>query len=344
MAFFQWYPPFGALPGRSDRESYARRAAGHYKDGVFVYPDEWGLAGVSSDERVSEKGTVPAQPLPVRVPALGGAGDDVRVTWLGHSTLVIEMHGKRLLVDPVFSRRCSPVAFAGPKRYSDPGTAPAELGAIDAVLITHDHYDHLDYASIRALRAQTARFIVPLGVEARIARWVGGRERITALDWWEAVDLDGLEIILTPARHQSGRTLSDRGRTLYGSYVLRDGRCQIFESGDTGYGGHFAEIGRRYGAFDLVMTDGAQYNMPWHGWHMFPEESAMAAETLGARYVMPIHWGSFVLSTHGWDDPPERLTRACEERGLTVVTPRLGETMSLDAAENYQDRWWRDLP
>ena len=344
MAFLYSFAPFGAGPSKADREDYARRATGYFDGKTFYYPAEWAIEGVDADNRVSQKQTVPSDPLPVLRPTLGqGETDEVSVTWLGHSTLVIEMHGKRILIDPVFSERCSPVSFAGPQRYTFPAVSIEELGHIDAVLITHDHYDHLDMATIKALEDTADHFVVPLGIDRHIARWIKDDSKIVNLAWWEEFNLDGLGIICTPANHQSGRVLFDRQRTLFCSFVLRDEYHQIYETGDTGYGGHFEEIHRRYGNFDLVMTDCAQYSINWHYWHMFPEESAMASRTLGAKLVMPIHWGAFVLSSHGWDDPAERLTRACEEQGIPVVTPKLGETMNIGEAQQYQNRWWRDF-
>lgn len=252
------------------------------------------------------------------------------------------MHGKNILIDPVFSTRSSPFSRIGPQRFTEPSVTINDLPNIDAVLITHDHYDHLDMTTIRALESKTAHYIVPLGVEKHIKRWIADDSKVTNLAWWEHYDLDGLEIHCTPANHRSGRAVVDFQNTLVCSWVLKDETHQILESSDTGYGGHFDAIHARYGDFDLFLPDSGQYNINWHYWHMFPEESAIAVETIGARAVMPIHWGAFVLSDHGWDDSPERVTTACDAKNIEVITPRICETMSLNGSADFHERWWRD--
>ena len=343
--FMRVYPEFGGRPNAADRADYLKRAGAYYDGERFFYPEEWKQPGIPVNQKVSAKDTRPAKPLPVFTPDFSkAAADDVTITWLGHASLLIQMGGKNILVDPIFSKRASPVQWAGPARFTEPSVSVEDLPAIDAVLITHDHYDHLDRATIKALEAKTARFIVPLGIDKHIARWIRDDSKIMNLAWWESVRLDGLEIVCTPANHRSGRALDNAQTTLVCSWVLRDNERQILESSDTGYGWHFAEIHRRFADFDLFLPDSGQYNSNWHGWHMFPEESVMAAETLGAATVMPIHWGAFVLSDHGWDDSPERIVRACEEKEIEVLTPRLCQTFSLDEPEQVRERWWRELP
>ena len=345
LVFMRLYPEFGGRPTKADRENYINRAEGYFDGKAFTYPAEWKLDGVESDVRVSVKDPVPGEPLPIARPDFSAAGDDdVTITWFGHSSCLIRMHGKNIMIDPVFSERCSPVQWAGPARFSHPTVSVADLPEIDAVLITHDHYDHLDRATIQALEEKTDRFIVPLGIDKHIVRWIRDDSKVMDLAWWESVELDGLEIVCTPANHRSGRALDNQQSTLFCSWVLRDDRHQILESSDTGYGAHFAEIRARLGEFDLFMPDCGQYNDRWHDWHMFPEESALAAHTLGAKAVMPIHWGAFVLSDHGWDDSPERLTAACEKNGIRVITPMLCQTVSLLDPESASDRWWREYP
>lgn len=343
LIFMRAYPTFGGRPTRADRKDYEKRAGGYYDGKVFTYPEEWVIDGVSDDVRVSAKDTVPKSQLPIETPDFTlAAADDVTVTWLGHSTSLIQMGGKNILIDPVFSERSSPVQWIGPKRFTEPSVTVDDLPDIDAVLITHDHYDHLDMATIKSLESKTAHFIVPLGIDKHITRWIKDDSKVTNLAWWESFDLGGLEVVCTPANHKSGRALDNQQSTLFCSWLLSDGAHKLLDSSDTGYGGHFAAIYERFGDIDLFLPDCGQYNINWHYWHMFPEESALAAQTLHAKAVMPIHWGAFVLSDHGWDDSPERITAACEEKGIEVITPHLCQTMQLSKSDDYHERWWRE--
>lgn len=344
MLFLKLNPVFGGNISKTDKADYEKRAA-NYSNGNFFYPEEYELPGLSEDKRVSEKNSIPQDTLPIATPAFSNSPsvDEFSVTWLGHSTLFMQMHGMNILTDPVFSERTSPVSFIGPKRYSDLPMTPDELPDIDIVVITHDHYDHLDMDSIKKLDDKTKLFVVPLGVENHLERWGVSSDKIHNMAWWEETEINGLTIACTPARHYSNRSISGGGTTLFASWVFKDENYQIYESGDSGYGAHFKAIYEKYGEFDLVLTDCAQYNMQWHYIHMFPEEAAKACETLGAKISMPIHWGAYSLSSHGWDDPAERFVRAAENEGLKVITPLIGETVRLDAIENYMDRWWRGL-
>lgn len=337
--FLRLHPVFGGRTTAADRADYLARAAGYFDGSQFFYPAEWVLSGVPENRKRSKKQTAPQQALPVCQPDLASDG---AVTWLGHSTVLVRMCGKTVLIDPVFSRRGSPFQWVGPKRFTEPSVGISDLPPIDAVLITHDHYDHLDMASIKALEPKTALFLVPLGVEKHVMRWVKERSKIKALAWWEHCDLGALEIVCVPANHHTGRAMVDWKQTLPCAWLLRGGDRQILESSDTGFGGHFAAIRERFGAVDLFLPDCGQYNINWHDWHMFPEEGARAAEMLHAKAVMPIHWGAFVLSDHGWDDSPERMTAACEEKGIEVVSPRLCETMPLQGCTQFRTRWWRN--
>ena len=342
--FLKLNPVFGGSPSKEERLDYAARSV-NFADKKFYYPKEYELDGLSEDNRVSVKGTKPSSELPVLKPSFAEEPEieEVYITWLGHSSILIQMHGMKLLIDPVFSQKASPVAFAGPSRFSDVPISVKELPGIDVVLLSHDHYDHLDMKTIMELNAKTTCFVVPLGVENHLERWGVERDKIYNMAWWEEIEINGLTIGCTPARHYSSRSFLDAGNTLFASWVLKDEYHQLYESGDTGFGGHFEAIHEKYGDFDLVLMDCAQYDMKWHPIHMLPEESVNASAILGAKLAMPIHWGAYVLSTHGWDDPPERFVTAAEAQGLPVVSPRLGETLQLSAYENYQERWWREF-
>lgn len=309
----------------------------------FSYPDEWKEEGLPENATVSEKGTSPTGSLPVCRPDFSAADDKrLYVTWFGHSSVLVQMSGVSILIDPMFSEYSSPVQWAGPRRFSHPSAGISELPRIDAVLLTHDHYDHLDRLTVKALKGKAERFIVSKGVERHLRRWGIPAEQITALSWWESVSVKGAEITCTPSRHFSGRGLLDQNSVQWCSFVLRDGRHSVFDSGDGSIGAHFDEIARRFGGFDLALMECGQYNRSWHYSHLYPEESVSAAIRAGARLAMPIHWGAFVLSNHGWDDGPERFAREAARQGLPMTTPRLCETICIDDLPRTEC-WWRKL-
>ncbi|RAU96148.1 hypothetical protein DQG13_21005 [Paenibacillus sp. YN15] len=265
-----------------------------------------------------------------------------KVIWLGHSSLLVQINGLTLLLDPMFGTAPSPVPFVGGKRYSD--TPPADvkdLPPIDAVLLSHDHYDHLDYGTIRKLRSKVGHFFVPLGVGAHLERWGVPAEKITEADWWDELGLQGLKLFCAPSRHFSGRSLTDRNTTLWCSWVLDGGQERIFFSGDSGYGPHFQEIGKRYGPFDLTLMECGQYNERWAAIHMLPEETVQAHQDVGGKLLLPIHWGAFTLSLHAWTEPVERAVAAAEKQGVAIATPRIGEPVLLGRPPHSSTRWWR---
>lgn len=251
------------------------------------------------------------------------------MAWLGHSSIFLRMNGKNILIDPIFSRYSSPVPMIGPKRFPGEAITPAQLPAIDLVLITHNHYDHLDRATIRALDGQVTRYVAPTGVGKNLRRFGIDPSKITELGWYEGFDVDGLEVICTPSQHNSSRTMLDWNRTLWGSFVLKDGTYTVFDSGDGGFGNHFSDIRARYGAPDLAIIECGQYGERWHATHMFPEESVQACRMLEAKLAVPVHWGAYVLSNHPWDDPPRRFRQRAEELNQPFRIPVLNQLISV---------------
>lgn len=277
-------------------------------------------------------------------PALIASPNGVtRLVWYGHSAFLLQMDGKNLLIDPMFGSTPAPYPWMGRSRFTDGlPIAIADLPHLDAILLSHDHYDHLDYGSILALKAKTKEFFVPLGVGKHLRAWGVETTRIHELDWWDEAEYDGLKFAFTPARHFSGRGLTDRFSTLWGGWVIRGKNDNIYFSADSGYGPHFAEIGDKYGPFDFAMIECGQYNEKWAEIHMMPEESAQASVDVGAKAMMPIHWGSFVLAMHSWTDPIERVTKKAKELGMPVVTPRIGDVVTLETLAAFNEQWWRE--
>lgn len=291
-------------------------------------------------------GTIPV--LPLTRDALEAAPDR-SLYLLGHSTLLIKLRGGFWITDPVFAERASPVQWAGPKRFHAPPIALADLPPLRGVILSHDHYDHLDPATIRVLAEKTGVFLAPLGVGDRLVAWGVDPAKVRQFDWWQGARIDGLQFTATPAQHFSGRGLSDRNRSLWVSWVIvdeapagdADGRAlRLFFSGDTGYFDGFKEIGRRFGPFDLAMVENGAYDAQWPYVHMQPEETMQAVEDVGARWLLPIHNSTFDLAMHPWTEPMERVTALSAAQGVSLATPRMGERVDLMAPAEGM-RWWR---
>ena len=266
----------------------------------------------------------------------------LRATWLGHSTVLIEIDGARVLTDPVWGPRASPLRLAGPKRVQPVPVALREMPPVDVVIISHDHYDHLDYPTIRALAKSRVPFVTSLGVGAHLQAWGVGAERITELDWWESCDLaGGLRLTAAPSQHFSGRTPKTRNSTLWSSFVMRSERHGVFFSGDTGLTTEYADIRARLGPFDLVMLEVGAWNAAWGDMHLGPDNALKAAALLEAPVFLPVHWGTFRLAMHDWDQPAERLFELRGTSRARLMMPRLGEPSEPAVASGRIDPWWR---
>jgi L-ascorbate metabolism protein UlaG (beta-lactamase superfamily) len=267
----------------------------------------------------------------------------LRVTWLGHSTILLEIDGGRFLTDPVWSERVGPVDFAGPERFFPPLLPIGGLPPLDAVLLSHDHYDHLDYATIVALKDRDLVFVAPLGVGAHLERWGVPAAKIVELDWWETHPFGDLTLSSVPARHASGRALFDDGAKLWTGYALLGARHRVYYSGDTGLFPGMREIGQRLGPFDLTMIEIGQYDQAWPDWHLGPEQAVEAHLRVRGAVMLPVHWGLFALALHGWTEPIERVVAAGRDASAVVISPRPGQSVE-PTQERPQERWWPDLP
>jgi len=269
--------------------------------------------------------------------------DSTRMVWFGHSTFLLQMNGKNILIDPMFGDVPAPHPMLGSKRFSSDLPIQIEkLPKIDAVILSHDHYDHLDYGSILKLKDKVDHFYTPLGVGVHLQEWGVPQQSITELDWWQESTFDDLIFRCTPAQHFSGRGVNDRGNTLWASWIIQAKTENIFFSGDSGYGSHFKEIGDKYGPFDFAMMECGQYNEMWKEIHMMPEETAQAGIDVKAKFIMPIHWGAFKLAMHSWTDPVERIITKASELGIPVLVPKIGESIQLKRQNNKPIKWWED--
>ncbi|HSV80514.1 MAG TPA: MBL fold metallo-hydrolase [Ramlibacter sp.] len=295
----------------------------------------------------ADGGRVPKGPLPALDPAptwLRPAATGLRATWLGHSTVLIEIDGLRVLTDPVWGPRASPSRLIGPKRFQPVPVALRALPPIDLVVISHDHYDHLDYPTILELARMRVPFVTSLGVGAHLEAWGVPAERITELDWWESHTLPGADLSVTaaPSQHFSGRGLKDRNATLWSSLVLRTARHRVFFSGDTGLTTEYTAIRERLGPFDLVMLEVGAWHPSWGDIHLGPENALEALALLGGGAFLPVHWGTFALAMHPWDEPAETLFALGPRKGAQLLMPRLGEPVEPAHGIELQP-WWRGI-
>ncbi|HBQ1842708.1 TPA: MBL fold metallo-hydrolase [Klebsiella pneumoniae] len=325
-------------------------ASPHYRDGQFHnqlptpgFTGQKNMLAAWWDFLMTKRENArPAQPLPLVKTDLATLplGQDVMV-WLGHSSWYLQLAGKRILIDPVFSDYAAPFSFIN-KAF--PGDYPwwAEgMPEIDLLIISHDHYDHLDYATIRALLPKIKRVITPLGVGSHLRYWGMDGALITEADWQQAVPAsDELTVHVLPARHFSGRGLK-RNQTLWASFLFVTRQQKIYYSGDSGYGPHFKAIGDEFGPVDLAIMENGQYDQDWKYIHMMPDETAQAADDLRARAVLPGHAGRFVLAKHSWDEPYQRLAAASEGRAWRLLTPVQGEPVWVADKTQSFNAWWR---
>ncbi len=267
------------------------------------------------------------------------SNNQVHIIKLGHSSVLLKLAGELWLLDPVLSERASPFSFIGPKRFHASPLDVTQLPKIDKVLISHDHYDHLDQDTIKKLTHNTEQFLVPLGVERALKKWGIAEDKISAFDWWQTTSDDVATVTFTPTQHFSGRGLFDGNQTLWGSWAIASRHGKIFFSGDSGYFAGFKQIGDKLGPFDLTLIETGAYDKDWHNIHMTPEQSVQAHLDLNGKTMMPIHNSTFDLAFHAWSEPLTRVNQAAEDNSVTLATPIFGEVVTLGASRLNQ-QWW----
>ena len=349
--FINTSPEFGGKATKKQKEFYAKSQ--NYQEGKFINK---GNVQMSMDFNKFVKSligyfspspnTKPSADIAVqRIDSLSIVNyrDSTRMIWFGHSTFLLQMNGKNILIDPMFGDVPAPHPMLGGKRFSSELPIEIEkLPKIDAVILSHDHYDHLDYGSILKLKDKVNHFYTPLGVGIHLLEWGISQQDITELDWWQESTFGDLVFRCTPAQHFSGRGVNDRRNTLWASWIIQSDTEKIFFSGDSGYGPHFKEIGDKYGPFDFAMMECGQYNEMWKEIHMMPEETAQAGLDVRAKFIMPIHWGAFKLAMHSWTDPVERIITKASELDIPVLVPKIGESIYLTRQVDQSINWWND--
>ncbi|MGB1004507.1 MAG: MBL fold metallo-hydrolase [Salibacteraceae bacterium] len=289
-----------------------------------------------------KKNREPLAPLPI-IPfakeSFLSPANEMKYIWFGHAVVLMRMAGKTLLIDPMFGPNAAPISPFPVKRFSQNTLAIIdELPQIDVVLLTHDHYDHLDLVSIKKLLPKVSEYYVALGVGRHLQKWGVKPEQISEFDWWQDQKLGDINITFTPTRHFSGRGLTDRAKSLWGGWAFKTNTENIWFCGDGGYGKHFKEIGNRLGPFDFAFMESGQYNQNWHLIHMFPEESIQAAKDAQVQSAMPFHWAGFALAQHSWTESVERFLAEANKKELPVCVPKLGELRLKSDMKTVN--WW----
>lgn len=347
ILFLNLYPAFGGNPSKEQLRKH--RQSRNYRKNKFIYPEPSktvqlkNMGSLLRDYAKGNPNVKPAKAIPMDRFDLNSLEGQTQpsITWFGHSALLLQLEGKRILLDPMFGKSPSPVQMFGGKRYSK--ELPFELDDlpdIDAVILSHDHYDHLDYGTIKKLKDKVTQFIVPLGVGSHLERWGVDPTRISEHDWWDEFEFQGIKLACTPARHFSGRSLFNSGSTLWCSWVIATKETRVYFSGDSGYGPHFGQIGEKYGPFDLTLMECGQYDTRWSDIHMMPEETVQAHIDVKGGIMIPIHWSAFTLSLHDWNDPIERVTTAGQKIGVKISTPKIGQTVLIGTGEYPSQVWW----
>jgi L-ascorbate metabolism protein UlaG (beta-lactamase superfamily) len=342
---FMLQPSFGKNP-QGDRQTRIQASA-NFKDGSFtnleetkMIADDASYFSMFTKVLSSDSLRGPSGRLPVIKTDLKSLPDNPLMVWFGHSSYLISIDGKKILADPVFSERASPVQYVGSKNY--PGTeiySADDFPDLDIIIISHDHYDHLDYNTILKLKDRTKLFCVPLGIGEHLQYWGVDPAKIREFDWWEGdTVLPGISVTATPARHFSGRGLR-RNKTLWASFVVKLGDYSIFIGGDSGFDSSFKAIGDRFGPFDIAMLECGQYDPQWPYIHMMPEETVQASVDLKAKVFLPVHWAKFTLALHPWKEPIQRAVKHAESLNVGITTPKIGEVMNLTGVLPIT-RWW----
>ena len=349
VAYINFHPQFGAKASKEHPSRYHESDAWDGKKFVNLQHTSMNIGIGDIPGLLRKQFTAPernpSSPLPIKpfdAAAFEANHDKPKFVWYGHSVLLLQINGLNFLIDPMLGPNAAPVAPFPVKRFSKGSLDIIDtLPPLDAILLTHDHYDHLDYASIKKLKSKTDTWLVALGVGRHLEKWGVSGAQITEFDWWDNIDFQEISLTFTPSRHFSGRGLGDRAKSLWGGWVFVTTAHKIYWSGDGGHGTHFQEIGKRFGSFDWAFLECGQYNPLWHQIHMLPDEAAQAGVDVQAAVSIPVHWGGFSLALHTWYDPVEAFVAESQKLGLSIVLPQIGEVVEM--GEDYPGKaWWEE--
>lgn len=342
------------LAGCASTDIKPRYSAAFYQDGVFASAQDDNPIGFTETLSLLWKHITSAEsgqlPSAGEIPVIPLSYDDVlnmpedSMVRLSHSNLLFKLDGKLVMTDPMFSERASPFSFLGPKRFHPTPIAVDELPPIDVVIISHNHYDHLDEPTLTALRDKIGAIYVPIGIKQHLLDLGYRPQQITELDWWETANNGSLSISATPSQHFSGRGFFDKNHSLWSSWVIQSTQSSLFFSGDSGYFDGFKEIGERFGPFDVTFMEDGAYNERWRSMHMMPEEAVQAHIELQGKWLFPIHNSTFKLAFHPWKEPLQRIYKAAQERQVKLVIPKMGEIINIQQPKVAESEWWQNKP
>lgn len=343
--FLKLWKPFGAKPSDELLLEYDKQADNFYEGSFHPLKDARTItrekSEYSGENRIAENG-IPVQHLSEIPRAKNG---ELKWCWFGHSSSLLQMGEINILIDPVMSDFSSPVQLpiAVPKRMSEFPIAAEDFPEVDVLVISHDHYDHLDYNTILTLDDKIKKYLVPIGVDQHLIRWGVDANKIETGVWWDTISIDGIDITLTPGQHYTGRLPWWNSTSLWSGFVFENGDHRVYYTGDTGFGEHFKMVQERFEEMDLLIVENGQYDKQWAGIHMFPEESVEVCKIVNAKWSVPVHWGTFCICRHPWDDSIKRFTKAAKEENVSYATPRIGEIVDYDSIEQYNETWWEEV-
>jgi L-ascorbate metabolism protein UlaG (beta-lactamase superfamily) len=341
FAFYKYFTvPIGKYPDKARAAEFVK-LSGQYSDGQFHNENEVGAisGAVSLDGLKKPEKLIPAEKIDGHLEA--ASKDVMNISWLGHSSALVQIGGDNVLIDPILTTSGKPLQlYSLPARISEVPLDIDDMSAIDVLCISHDHFDHLDYGTITAIDDRVSDYVVPLGVDSLLVGWGVNRDKIHTLSWWSSVELRGVTYTLTPAQHYSGRFAGKQYKTLWGGFYIAGGSHSLYFTGDSGYCGTFAEIYEKLGAPEIMLADSGQDTPAWS--HMSPEEVTKAAKDVHAQYILPVHWAAYNYAGYDWYKPAEDIVKQAEADGVAVITPKPGHIFNFDDAAAQNEHWWEE--
>ena len=348
VSYLNLAPQFGSNPSSKEKIEYEKLI--NFENGSFINSENTPLmTGEVSTWEFFKRDSL-RKPKNLKTEKINESffaqvgNKDYQIAWLGHSAFLISINKKIILLDPMLGSHASPISIPSLKRFNNElPINPESIPHIDFVILSHDHYDHLDFSTIQIIKDKVKTFLVPLGIGSHLRSWKVKEQKIHEMNWEQSYKIDDLEFVCLPARHFSGRGPLNRNSTLWSSWAIKSEVVKIYFSGDSGYGMHLKKIGEEHGPFDISLIDCGQYNFAWKHSHMFPEQAVTAAIDLKSKYFMPIHWGGFILAMHPWDEPVKESKKLAEEKGLNCLTPKIGSILSKETLNEKSHEWWEEF-